>query len=67
MCLIHKLSNFSRQSLEPTPMYRPDWNNYASCRLEDCRGVDSRKQVRGPQHNMLTIANVNQDIETLLK
>ena len=31
------------------------------------RGVASRKQVRGPQHNMLTIANVNQDIETILK
>ena len=29
------------------------------------RGVASRKQMRGPQHNMLTIANVNQDIETI--
>ena len=33
----------------------------------ESRGVASRKQVRGPQHNMLTIANVNQDIETILK
>ena len=31
------------------------------------RGIASRKQVRGPQHNMLTIANVNQDIESILK
>ena len=31
------------------------------------RGVASSKQVRGPQHNMLAIANVNQDIETALK
>ena len=31
------------------------------------RGIASRKQVRGPHHNMLTIANVNQDIETILK
>ena len=31
------------------------------------RDIASRKQVRGPQHNMLTIANVNQDIETTLK
>ena len=31
------------------------------------RGVASSKQVRGPQHNMMTIANVNQDIETMLK
>ena len=33
--------------------------------LASVRGVASRKQVRGPQHNMLTIANVNQDIETI--
>ena len=31
------------------------------------RGVASRKQVRGPQHNILTIANVKQDIESILK
>ena len=31
------------------------------------KGVASRKQARGPQHNMLTIANANQDIETILK
>ena len=31
------------------------------------RGIASSKQVRGPQHNMLAIANVNQDIETALK
>ena len=31
------------------------------------RGVASSKQVRGPQHNMLAITNVNQDIETELK
>ena len=31
------------------------------------RDVTSRKKVRGPQHNMLTITNVNQDIETMLK
>ena len=39
-------------------------------RIDDvlsARGIASRKQVRGPQHNMLTIANVNQDIETILK
>ena len=31
------------------------------------RGIASSKQVRGPQHNMLTIANVNQDIKSILK
>ena len=31
------------------------------------RGVANRKQVRGPQHNMLNIANVKQDIESILK
>ena len=35
--------------------------------MDPGRGVASRKQVRGPQHNMLTIAFVNQDIETILK
>ena len=31
------------------------------------RGIANRKQVKGPQHNMLTIANVKQDIESILK
>ena len=35
--------------------------------LPQIRGVASRKQVRGPQHNILTIANVKQDIESILK
>ena len=38
------------------------------CDLET-RGVASNKHVRGPQLNniMLTIANMNQDIDTILK
>ena len=31
------------------------------------RAIASSKQVREPQHNMLIITNVNQDIETTLK
>ena len=30
-------------------------------------GIASSKQVRGPKHNMLAIANVNKNIETILK
>ena len=35
--------------------------------ISSIRDVASSKQVREPQHNMLPIANVNQDIETALK
>ena len=35
--------------------------------MVNSRGIASSKQVRGPQHNMLGIANVNQDIETALE
>ena len=35
--------------------------------IHSSRGVASSKQVRGPQHNILAIANVNQDIETAPK
>ena len=43
-----------------------DVNCGCFCRLTLVRGVASSKQVRGPQH-MLTIANVNQDTEIILK
>ena len=30
------------------------------------RGIASNNQMRGPQHSLLTIANVSQDMDTIL-
>ena len=58
-----------RTILSATEVTKLGQNNplFFTVNLLIIRGVASSKQVRGPQHNMLAIANVNQYIETALK